>query len=71
MMVLHADPARPAESFGLYALSGKAMSFVSPALVAAATAWSGSQQAGIVPIIAMLALGLAWFLRVNPRGERG
>lgn len=70
MMVLHADPARPAEAFGLYALSGKAMSFVSPALVAAATAWSGSQQAGIVPIILMLALGLAWFARVNPRGER-
>ena len=46
------------EAFGLYALSGKATSFIAPLLIAVATTVSGSQQAGIVPLIVLFLIGL-------------
>ncbi|BCW90862.1 hypothetical protein sos41_40380 [Alphaproteobacteria bacterium SO-S41] len=45
--------------FGLYALSGKATVWLGPLLVGLFTSWFGTQQAGIVPVIALLLLGLA------------
>ena len=48
----------PAQAFGLYALSGKATSFIGPALIAAATAATGSQRLGISPVIALFLIGL-------------
>ena len=46
MLVRQADPARMTETFGLYALSGKATAFVAPLSVAATTALTGSQPLG-------------------------
>ena len=48
-------------AFGLYALAGKATSFAAPLLVAAVTALSASQQAGVVPVALMFAAGI-WAL---------
>jgi UMF1 family MFS transporter len=64
-----APPSQMAAAFGLYALSGKAVSFTGPLLVAAATAIGGTQRAGLVPIAALFALGLAVLVTV-PRDRR-
>ncbi len=48
----------PAQAFGLYALSGKATAFIGPALIAAATGWTGSQRLGVSPVIAQFLVGL-------------
>ncbi|MCV2867406.1 MFS transporter [Defluviimonas sp. WL0002] len=70
LMVLHADPDRAAEAFGLYGLSGKATSFLAPAMVAAATTATGSARLGIAPLIPLLALGLFLLIWVRPRGDQ-
>ncbi len=70
MMVRQAEPGRMTEAFGLYALSGKATSFVAPALVAAVTTASGSQQAGILPLIGLFILALVLLAWVKPEGDR-
>jgi UMF1 family MFS transporter len=49
----------PAQAFGLFALSGKATAFLGPALVAAATAVTGSQRLGASPLIVLFLAGLA------------
>ena len=61
LLVRQADPARMTAAFGLYALAGKATSFAAPLLVAAVTALSASQQAGVVPVALMFAAGI-WAL---------
>jgi UMF1 family MFS transporter len=71
MMVVQANPARMTEAFGLYALSGKATAFMAPLLIAVVTGLSGSQQAGIVPLIALFLIGLVLLLWVKPQGDRG
>ncbi len=43
MMVRQANPARMTEAFGLYALSGKATSFLAPLLIGVTTYATGSQ----------------------------
>jgi len=68
---------RVTEAFGLYALSGKATSFIGPLAVAAATAWFSSnafspetaQRMGVTPILALFVLGLVLLPFV--RGEKG
>ena len=69
MLVRQADPARMTEGFGLYALSGKALSFVAPALIALATTLTESQRLGVLPLIGLFALGLLLLIWVNPDGE--
>ncbi|RVV98146.1 MFS transporter [Mesobaculum littorinae] len=69
MMVRQGDPARMTEAFGLYALSGKATAFTAPLAIAAATAWTGSQQWGIAPLIVLFAAGLALLGWVRPDGD--
>ncbi len=64
LMVHLATPGKMTESFGLYQLAGQATTFIAPFFVARATEWSGSQQIGIMPIIALFVLGLALFLAV-------
>ena len=59
LLVDQADPARMTEAFGLYALSGKATSFLAPVLVALVTSLSASQSIGVLPLVALFALGLA------------
>ena len=70
MMVRHTTPDHAAEAFGLFALSGKVASFISPFLIAIATTASGSQRIGISPLIALFIIGLILLLWVRPMGER-
>ncbi|MBU2937207.1 MULTISPECIES: MFS transporter [Pacificibacter] len=69
MMVRQADPKRMTEAFGLFALSGKATSFLAPALIAAVTTLSNSQRMGITPLIALFLIGLVLLVWVKPDGE--
>lgn len=69
MMVRQADPERMTEAFGLFALSGKATSFLAPALIAAVTTLSNSQRMGITPLIALFLIGLVLLVWVKPDGE--
>jgi UMF1 family MFS transporter len=47
------------EAFGLYALSGKATSFIGPLAIAWATGFFESQRLGVAPIVVLFILGLA------------
>lgn len=58
LMVDQADPERMTEAFGLYALSGRATSFIAPFLIAVFTDISGSQQIGVMPIVGLFLIGL-------------
>ncbi len=69
MMVRQSDPERMTEGFGLYALSGKVLSFIAPALIALATTVTGSQRLGVTPLILLFAAGLVLLLWVKPQGE--
>ncbi len=69
MMVLHANPDRPTEAFGLYALSGKSTAFLAPAAISFATQMSGNQRLGISPLILLFILSLILLIWVNPRGD--
>ena len=62
-------PGKPAEAFGLFALSGKVASFMSPALIALATTISGSQRIGIAPLVVLFLIGLVLLSFVKPKGE--
>lgn len=70
MMVRQGDPARMAEAFGLYALSGKATAFVAPLSVGVVTAATGSEQLGVIPLIVLFLGGLVLLVWVKPDGER-
>lgn len=63
-----APQALRAEMFGLYALSGKATSFLGPLTVGWLTHLTGSQRIGMSPIIVLLATGFVLMLTVpRPR----
>ncbi len=70
LMVRHSNPARPAEAFGLYALSGKSTAFLAPALIAIATQVTGSARLGVSPLIGLFILSLVLLLWVNPKGDK-
>lgn len=69
MMVRQADPTKMIESFGLYALSGKAMSWLAPLSIGVTTQLTGSQQLGIVPLIVLFVIGLILLVFVKPDGD--
>ncbi|WP_424941086.1 MFS transporter [Aliiroseovarius sp. S253] len=69
MMVRQANPERMTEAFGLYALAGKATSFLAPFLIGIITAATGSQQLGVSPLIALFLLGLVLLIWVKPKGN--
>ena len=46
------------EAFGLYALSGRATSFLAPFLIAVFTDMSGSQRIGVAPIVVLFLVSL-------------
>ena len=71
LMVRHADPAAPTESFGLYGLSGRATSFVAPFLIGLVTTLTGSARIGVSPLIGLFLLGLVLLVWVKPGGEKG
>ena len=69
MMTFQANPARMTEAFGRFALSGKAMSFLAPALIAVVSDATGSQRLGITPIVGLFVLGLLLLIWVKPKGD--
>jgi len=66
MMVRHAQSDRATEAFGLYALSGKATSFLAPALIGSVTLFTGSARLGVSPLIGLFILGLILLIWVRP-----
>ena len=70
MMTLHSDPARPAEAFGLFGLTGKATAFLGPALIGLFTYLTGSVQLGFLPVIGLFLIGLFLLRYVNKDGDR-
>ncbi|MFT4013884.1 MAG: MFS transporter [Paracoccus sp. (in: a-proteobacteria)] len=69
LVVLHTAPARATEVFGLYALSGKATTFLAPFLIALSTYLTGSLRLGISPLIGMFILSLILLNWVKATGE--
>ncbi|MFN4130998.1 MAG: MFS transporter, partial [Paracoccaceae bacterium] len=57
------------EGFGLYALAGKATSFIAPLSIGVVTDLTGSQQLGVTPLIVLFLIGLFLLLWVKPEGE--
>ena len=51
MMVRHTTPDRATEAFGLYALSGKATSFLAPFLIATVTTATTARSASRSPML--------------------
>lgn len=68
MMVRHADLEKPTEAFGLYALSGKATSFLGPALILLATTTFGDARLGMLPLVLLFAIGLILLFWVDAEG---
>lgn len=70
LLVRHTTPDRATEAFGLFALSGKVASFISPFLIAVVSHFSESARIGISPVIALFLIGLILLIWVNPKGEQ-
>lgn len=81
LLVDQVPHAHITEAFGLYALSGKATTFIGPLSVAALTAWFSSdafalspetaQRLGVMPILALFLLGLALMPMVSAAKQEG
>lgn len=69
MLTRQAKPERITEAFGLYALSGKATSFMAPFLIAVTSQITGSQRLGVTPLVVLFIIGLILLLWVKPDGE--
>ncbi len=69
MMTRQANPERMTEAFGLYALSGKATSFLAPALIAFTSQVTGSQRLGVSPVVGLFIVGLVLLVWVKPKGD--
>jgi MFS transporter, UMF1 family len=69
-MVRHSPADAPTESFGLYGLSGRATSFVAPALILVVTQMTGSARLGISPVVGLFVLGLIPLLWVKAEGDQ-
>lgn len=69
MLVRQAAPGRMAEAFGIFALAGKATSFLAPLLIAVVTGLTQSQRIGVTPVILLFLAGLFLMARVTAAGE--
>ncbi len=69
MLTRQGNPDRMTEAFGLYALSGKATSFLAPALIGLTSDLTGSQRLGITPVVGLFIIGLILLAWVKPQGE--
>jgi UMF1 family MFS transporter len=65
MMARIAPVEKMTEFFGLLSLSGTAATFLAPVSVSWMTAWTGSQRGGLIPVVALLALGWIWMFWVR------
>jgi MFS transporter, UMF1 family len=68
LMVRLSPPGMATEMFGLYALSGRAVAFLGPLLLAWATEAFASQRAGMATILLTFAAGFALMLGVREAG---
>ena len=72
MLVHLAEPERMTEAFGLYALAGKATSFLAPFSIGLSTTWTGDQHIGIfAPIIVLFLIGIVFLMRVSSEDNLG
>jgi UMF1 family MFS transporter len=65
LMARLAPAEQRTEMFGIYALTGKVTAFIGPFLFGTATAWFGSQRAGMATILVMFVVGGLLLLRVR------
>jgi UMF1 family MFS transporter len=63
-------PESAGENFGLYATTGRAVSFLGPAMFALAITIFGFQRAGTLGILIVLAVGLLLIIPVKPDAPR-
>lgn len=70
LMVDQAEPDRMAEAFGLYALSGRATSFLAPMLIAWVTFATESQRLGVSPIVVLFIISLMLLPLVKQRAPK-
>ena len=69
MLTRMTPPSMQGEIFGLYATTGRVMSFLSPWLWSAFIVWFGATHYGILGITIVLAAGLILMLFVRPKPE--
>lgn len=69
MLVKQAEQGRMTEAFGIYALAGKATSFIAPLSIAYMTGAFESQRIGITPVIGLFLIGLILMFWVNRNGQ--
>lgn len=69
LLVRQASAEKMTEAFGLYALAGKATSFMAPLGIGIVTGLTGSQQWGVSPLILLFLVGLILLFWVKPEGE--
>ncbi|MBX9750387.1 MAG: MFS transporter [Roseococcus sp.] len=69
LMAQLAPPAEIASYFGLFALSGRATSFLGPAALALVTAATDSQRAGMAVVIVLLGAGAAILMTLPRQAE--
>ena len=67
LLVDQVEPENMTEAFGLYALTGRATSFIGPFGIAWATKAFDSQRIGVSPVIVLLVLGFLLLLFVRER----
>ena len=70
MMVRHANPDRPTEAFGLFALAGKATAFLAPLLIGLFTYWLNDARLGFAPVVGLFILGMLLLRWVHPNGDQ-
>ena len=71
LLARFAPAGRATEFYGLYALSGKATTWLGPLLFSVVVSWTGSQRLGLLPILGMLVLGFVLLRGCDEaRGQR-
>jgi UMF1 family MFS transporter len=71
MVVRLTPPHQVGQAFGLYALTGRAVSFIGPALFGWVTAVTRSQREGLGAILVLLLVGIVLLLRVREPARAG
>ncbi|MEL7513064.1 MAG: MFS transporter [Pseudomonadota bacterium] len=71
MLTRQGKAERMTEAFGLYALSGKATTFLAPLLIGVTSQMTGSQRLGVLPLVVLFLLGLILLLWVKADGDTG
>ena len=70
LMVRHTDPARPAEAFGLFALTGRVTAFLAPALITLFLWITQSNNLAFLPVIGLFTVGLILLAFVHAEGDQ-